>query len=500
VFLLKTIEVTGQQRSPLLRAFEAGSFKGIEKLHADATRAVARERDYLDEVLAYAPPDQLAQAQQAIESPAVKEAERLREIGLKGLASASLGVKSDEWFQRQNEKIRIYQKLKDQYLEGLVQLMEGISLRVRTGLTVAIAVSAGVVLLTLAFGWFLSRALVTSANRIISVLDVAARQTLSASQQVSASSQSLASGSSEQAANMEETSSTLEEISSMTKRNAESADQAEKLAGEAQGHTRKGGEAVERMVGAINAIKAASDKTAKIIKTIDEIAFQTNLLALNAAVEAARAGDAGRGFAVVAEEVRNLAIRSADAAKETNSMIEDSQQKAAQEVLVSKDVSNLLAAILATVDKVNVLVREVSSASRDQHRGVTQINTAVVQMNQVIQSNAATAEETAAASEELSSQAESLSRVVTELTRLVRGTSGLVDAMGGSAPASRSADEAPRLTRRAPATESRAPVQAIATPKGRGGLRGRIEAESVAAAAQSQAVRQAATMKFRDLT
>ncbi len=501
LFLLKTIEVTGQQRSPLLRAFEAGSFKGIEKLHADATAAVVREKDYLAELIAYAPPAQLAQARETLSSPAVKDAERLREIGLTGLNAEKLGVTPGEWFQKQNDKIRAYQKLKDQYLNGLVQTMDGISAKVRLGLILAITLCAAVVLVTLVSAWILSRSIVTSANRIIEVLNTASRQTLAASQQVSQSSQSLASGSSEQAANMEETSSTLEEISSMTRRNAESADKAEKLAGEAQEHTRKGGAAVERMVTAITDIKLASDKTAKIIKTIDEIAFQTNLLALNAAVEAARAGDAGRGFAVVAEEVRNLAIRSAEAAKDTNSLIEDSQQKAAQGVVVSTDVSNLLTAILSTVDQVNSLVREVSSASREQHRGVSQINNAVVQMNQVIQSNAATAEETSAASQELSAQTESLNLVVNELTRLIQGANNLARAVegrafeGASGPGSAPAGSASGMRQAVPQ-----PSQlALATPKNGGGLRGKIEQDRVTASAQSRVAREAATMKFRDL-
>ncbi|HEX7929143.1 MAG TPA: methyl-accepting chemotaxis protein, partial [bacterium] len=172
------------------------------------------------------------------------------------------------------------------------------------------------------------RGLTSRVMRIASELDAASRHTLSASQQVSSSSQVLAGGASEQAANLEETSATLQEIASMTSQNSNSVDTATRQASDAQERVQRGGEAMNRMLASMDAIKQAADKTAQIIKTIDEIAFQTNLLALNAAVEAARAGDAGRGFAVVAEEVRNLAIRSAQAAKDTSSLIDDSQQRA----------------------------------------------------------------------------------------------------------------------------------------------------------------------------
>jgi methyl-accepting chemotaxis protein len=258
-------------------------------------------------------------------------------------------------------------------------------------------------------------------TQIADHLDNNSKQTLGASEQVSASSQALAQGSSEQAASIEETSATLEEISGMTKHSSDTAGKAEILAGQAQENTRGGGEAMQRMVDTINSIKQGSDKTAKIIKTIDEIAFQTNLLALNAAVEAARAGDAGRGFAVVAEEVRNLAIRSAEAAKDTSALIEDSQQRANQGVQVSTEVKKTLENVLSMVNEVSGMIRELAASSREQNKGVIQINAAVAQMDQVVQSNAANAEETASASQQLASQAGALREIVIQLTGLVYG-------------------------------------------------------------------------------
>ncbi len=287
--------------------------------------------------------------------------------------------------------------------------------------SVSIVLVAAGFLAALGLGLLIAQRLTGGIGRIISDLDTASTQTLSASAQVSSSSHSLAEGANSQAASVEETSATLEEISSMTRQNADNAGRAEKLAHQAQASTRQGSEAVVRMTTAIKSIKEASDKTARIVKTIDEIAFQTNLLALNAAVEAARAGEAGRGFAVVAEEVRNLASRSATAAKDTSALIEDSQRRADQGVAVSGEVSQLLSDILTTAGEMNTLVAEVAAASKEQDRGVQQITAAVSQMDGITQSNAASAEQTSAAAQELASQAQSLAVSVRRLSALMYG-------------------------------------------------------------------------------
>jgi Methyl-accepting chemotaxis protein (MCP) signalling domain/Protein of unknown function (DUF3365) len=289
-----------------------------------------------------------------------------------------------------------------------------------TVLLVSLALAAVTVVL---IAWIVRRTLVRPVLRMVSELNASARQTMSASQQVSTSSQALAQASSQQAAAVDDTSTHLSAISALTQRNADSTENAEHLAASAQTSTRQGSDAMHRMQTAIGSIKEGSDKTAKIIKTIDGIAFQTNLLALNAAVEAARAGEAGRGFAVVAEEVRNLALRSAQAAKETNALIEDSQQRAAQGVAVSEEVSKLLIHVQKQVGEMAEVLSAVSSVSKEQSDGVLRINASVAELNSVTQSNAATAEQTAAASEELSAQSESVEHIVGLLTELVRGKS-----------------------------------------------------------------------------
>jgi methyl-accepting chemotaxis protein len=275
------------------------------------------------------------------------------------------------------------------------------------------------------FGVVIATIITGGLNKVLRLLALSlndgSQQVASAAGQVSSSSQSLAEGASEQAASLEETSSSLEEMSSMTKRNAENAQKANDLAKQARTAADKGVGDMAAMNSAMQAIKTSGDDIAKIIKTIDEIAFQTNILALNAAVEAARAGEAGMGFAVVADEVRNLAQRSAQAAKETASKIEGAINNTAQGVQISAKVTEALNEIVTKARQVDELAAEVAGASREQTQGITQINTAIGQMDKVTQSNAANAEESAAAAEELNAQAVSMKDSVAELLQLVGG-------------------------------------------------------------------------------
>jgi methyl-accepting chemotaxis protein len=250
-----------------------------------------------------------------------------------------------------------------------------------------------------------------------------ASQVSSASGEISRASQSLAQGSSELAASIEETSATLEEISSMTKRNAESAGTAREVANQTRVAAETGTTGMQSMTSAMDAIKASSVNTAKIIRTIDDIAFQTNLLALNAAVEAARAGEAGAGFAVVAEEVRSLAQRSTQAARETSEKIQDSIQKSEHGVSISAEVAKTLAEIVTRARRVDELISEIASASKEQSTGVDQVVIAVGQMERVTQSTAAGAEECASAAEQLNAQAIAQDSIVGRL-RSLAGTTG----------------------------------------------------------------------------
>ena len=260
-------------------------------------------------------------------------------------------------------------------------------------------------------------------NESLSQVSEAVDQVSSASNQISSGSQSLAQGANEQASSLEEISSSLEEMASMTRQNADNANQANTLSGTARESAVKGSEQMQSMTEAINKIKSSSDETAKIVKTIDEIAFQTNLLALNAAVEAARAGEAGKGFAVVAEEVRNLAQRSAEAAKNTAELIEGAVKNADEGVAITDEVAGVLNEIVEGASKVNDLVAEISAAAGEQSQGIEQVNTAVSQMDQLTQQNASNSEESASAAEELNGQAEELNRMVAEFKLLKSNSS-----------------------------------------------------------------------------
>ena len=299
--------------------------------------------------------------------------------------------------------------------------------------SVSLAVSSGLMIIGLivavSFGSFLAWIIVISItkpiNRIVEGLNESASQVSSASGQLSASSQQLAEGSAEQAASIEETSSTLEESSSMVRQNTENTKQAALLAKQAKDSADKGNKEMAEMMSSMTELKKSSDEIAKIIKVIDEIAFQTNILALNAAVEAARAGEAGMGFAVVAEEVRNLAQRSAQAAKDTAAIIESNIHLSEQGVEVSKHVNDSLGEINVQAQKVSELLDEVAAASQEQAQGINQINKAITQMEQVVQSNASTAEESASASEELSAQSENMKDIVNSLVALVNGANAI---------------------------------------------------------------------------
>ncbi|OGV50653.1 MAG: hypothetical protein A2X49_14155 [Lentisphaerae bacterium GWF2_52_8] len=288
-----------------------------------------------------------------------------------------------------------------------------------TNLSIATVAIGFIVSFTL--GILLSSTITRALNAVISGLSAGAEQVAGASGQVANASQSLASGTSEQASSLEETSASLEEIASMTHRNADNAQEADRLMHEAQSGVVQSVNSMNKMSEAIDKIKTSSLETTKIIKTIDEIAFQTNLLALNAAVEAARAGEAGKGFAVVAEEVRNLARRSAEAAKNTADLIEGSKKHAEMGVAVSSEVATALGNIKTGTEKIGTLVSEIATASKEQSQGISQINTAVSEMDKVVQQNAAAAEESASASEELSSHAVELHGMVDQLVMVVKG-------------------------------------------------------------------------------
>ena len=314
--------------------------------------------------------------------------------------------------------------------------------------TIVGLVAALVVGVLLAF--FMIRSITGPINRVIGGMQAGSEQVASAAGQVSEASIQLAEGASVQASSLEETSASLDMMAGGAKQSASNSKQANSRSQEVKIHAEKGKMAMAGLNSAMEKIKASSDETAKIIKTIDEIAFQTNLLALNAAVEAARAGDAGKGFAVVAEEVRNLAQRSAEAAKGTADLIDESNQNSTLGVKATSDVAEILEEVVTGIVEVSSLIGEVSDSAEEQSRSVSEVNTAVSQMDSVTQANAAGAEESASAAEEMSSQAAEMKSLVATLMEIVGGAS----TASGSAMASIGAPAARAYTAPKPRANS----------------------------------------------
>jgi methyl-accepting chemotaxis protein len=257
-------------------------------------------------------------------------------------------------------------------------------------------------------------ALVQASATLVQQIQVSARGVASGAEEISKGNSHLSQRTEEQASSLEETASSMEEMTSTVRHNADNANQASELAAAARAQAQKGGTVVSEAIAAMQGINAASSKIAAIIGVIDEIAFQTNLLALNAAVEAARAGEQGRGFAVVASEVRNLASRSADAAKEIKTLIEDSVGRVTHGTKLVDQSGEALSAIVASVKRVADIVLEITAASQEQASGIDQVNKAVASLDDVTQQNAALVEEAASAAQSLLEEAQRLDELVSK--------------------------------------------------------------------------------------
>jgi methyl-accepting chemotaxis protein len=304
----------------------------------------------------------------------------------------------------------------------VIQSLDQANALMKQNLLKAGGLAAVGVLLTMAIFFIVVRRSITNPiGEIIAHLNEGAEQVSEAASLVSSSSQTLAEGAADQAASIEETSSSMEEMASMTKQNAKNAEHADNLMKKASQVIAEANLSMETLTRSMERISNASEATAKIIKTIDEIAFQTNLLALNAAVEAARAGEVGAGFAVVADEVRNLALRSAEAAKDTAERIDGTMKRVAEGADIVTSTHQAFVNVSESSDRVATLIFQITKASREQSEGISQVNTATSQMDGVVQKNAATAEESASSAEELNAQAETMKGLMRDLSGLIRG-------------------------------------------------------------------------------
>jgi methyl-accepting chemotaxis protein len=297
---------------------------------------------------------------------------------------------------------------------------------------------------------FLGRALANPLLRGLQAIHASGRHVAETADHLTESSRNLADSATEQAASLEETSAAVVEMTSMTSRSADNARDAKALAGDTRTAADQCAAGMVQLNSAMKSIQEAGDNIARIVKTIDEIAFQTNILALNAAVEAARAGEAGMGFSVVADEVRNLAQRSAVAARETSEKIADAIEKSRQGAAINEQVATQLAGIVQRTREVDALVASISQATAEQNEGVSQICSTLTQIDSATQQTAASAEQGSAAAQELKAHSAQLAATVAELQRLVAGTSST------PAPAAATPDSRPPATRRLQDTSSTA--------------------------------------------
>ncbi len=296
-------------------------------------------------------------------------------------------------------------------LSGLVSRISTLS-----WILVILSVVVGVIL-----ALFMTRAITLPIIRAIQRLSEAESTLGSASQAINQASGSLAEGASQQAASLEETSSAMEEIASMTRQSADSSNEANRITKSTADIVHKAGEAMHDMTGAMSEISEKSEKVKNIIKTITDISFQTNLLALNAAVEAARAGEAGKGFAVVADEVRNLSQRSAQAAKDTESLIAGTVESVQRGSDITKTLTESFSGIKNGTKEMARQIDQIATATQEQAQGVDQVNTAMAQMDKITQGNAAAANETATSAGNLDSEMQSLHQDIQALQIIVYG-------------------------------------------------------------------------------
>jgi methyl-accepting chemotaxis protein len=385
------------------------------------------------------------------------------------LAQAEIGVKSTA---TGNAVLELARATAIAGMEGMSRISKETVSSLSTASTLMLIGLGLAMVMGALLSFFITRSITRPIHAVINGLSEGAGQVASASGQVATSSQSLAEGASQQAAALEETSSSLEEMSSMTKTNADNAAQANSLMSESKALVDRANQAMGQLTNSMAEISAAGEQTGRIIKTIDEIAFQTNLLALNAAVEAARAGEAGAGFAVVAEEVRNLAIRAAEAAKNTAGLIEGTIKKTKEGSQLVALTNEAFTEVAVSAAKVAELVAEIAAASSEQAQGIEQVNNAATEMDKVTQQNAANAEESASASEELSAQAETMQGFVKDLANLAGSGGGKGRKDRSSSRLLGSRRGAPDKVRALPA-----PAARRGAPSGLGGNQARNEAE-----------------------
>ncbi|HRF43419.1 MAG TPA: methyl-accepting chemotaxis protein [Candidatus Competibacteraceae bacterium] len=482
---LQSKERSGIERAVLSNTFASHTFSpGMFNYFSEI---VAAQNVYMTFFTTLATPDQRAFYQDTMKGRPVDETARLRKIAFEKSNQEIKDVDANYWFEMQTKKIDLLKKVEDRLSSDLIDRARQMGTQAQWNFVLSSLITLIALAVTLVSIRAIKqplRAVVKTANQIangdltnqldshfhdeigqllqamqtmqdslrktVSEVRVATHTVSTAAAEIAQGSGDLSQRTEEQASALEETASSMEELTSTVKQSADNAGQANQLAEAARTRAEQGGQVVGQAVAAMGEIHTSSRKIADIISVIDEIAFQTNLLALNAAVEAARAGEQGRGFAVVAGEVRKLAQRSADAAKEIKALITDSATKVEDGGRLVEQSGQTLQEIVTAVKKVSDIVAEMAAAAREQATGIEQVNKAILQIDQVTQQNAALVEETAAASQAMGEQAGQLSTLM-DFFRLERE---VVASSAGASPKLQLPAQSSRSSRSEPRNQS----------------------------------------------
>jgi len=417
-YFLNAKELAGQERA-VVNGILARNIAIKKEVLSKWNSLYYGQSTLMDSFLALAKEETKQFYKSTVQGEAVKKVKHYRSIVSNKSLTGDFKIEPSNWFQASTDRINLLRKVSVSQMNLIENQTKKLIEEGRNNLYFNLILALSVIVLVLIIVFFVSRNLNRFFTKAIENLSESNAQIVSASDQIASSSTSLADGASAQASSIEQISATIEETSAIIEQNAQNARQASDLAVDADKAALTGNERIQNLMKAMVNITDSSEKIAKIIKTIDEIAFQTNLLALNAAVEAARAGEHGLGFAVVAEEVKNLAGRSATAAKETAEIIEASIEQVKGGNEIASQTNEAFGDIVSKIKKTSDLISEISVSAKEQSDGMTQINSAITQVDQVTQHNASTSEEAAAAAEELNAQTHTMLDTVGEIGSMV---------------------------------------------------------------------------------